>query len=105
MAAILIVAAFSSPNQSATQMTRFLKKPMKGAFIAGGFFFTKSDFIKEVPYDPNLYFIGEEISLGVRAYTHGWDVYYPNKVVIYHNYTPAGTPGPQNPFQRSQQMG
>ncbi len=42
--------------------------------------------IQEVPYDPHLYFLGEEISLAVRLWTHGWDLFNPNRVVAYHNY-------------------
>ena len=67
-----------------------IEKPLQGALISGGFFFTKGSFISEVPYDPNLYFFGEEISLAVRAYTHGWDIFSPNRSVIYHYYAHAG---------------
>ena len=33
-----------------------------------------------------LYFDGEEINLAVRAYTHGYDFFYPNRHVLYHLY-------------------
>lgn len=62
------------------------EEPIKGLFIAAGFMFSKSDVIKEVPYDPYMYFSQEEISYVVRLYTHGWDVYHPSKVMIYHYY-------------------
>ena len=39
------------------------------------------------PYDPHLYFHGEESTLSARLYTHGWDVYAPNDVLLYHDYT------------------
>lgn len=61
-------------------------KPMRGAFAAAGFFFAPSAIIKEVPYDPYLYFFGEEITLITRAWTHGWDFFHPNKPVIYHDW-------------------
>ena len=39
-----------------------------------------------MPYDPYLYFNQEELSLAVRLYTHGWDVYSMRQVLIYHLY-------------------
>lgn len=62
------------------------EKPIKGAFCAAGYFFASSEVIREIPYDPVLYFHGEEITLAARLYTHGWDVYHPNKSLIYHYY-------------------
>jgi len=61
-------------------------KPIPGAFCAAGFFFAPSAIIQEVPYDPHLYFFGEEITLAVRAWTHGWDFFYPNRPIIYTNW-------------------
>lgn len=61
-------------------------KPLRGAFLAGGFIFAPGSFIREVPYDPHLYFDHEEITLAVRAYTHGWEVYHPPGTYLYHYY-------------------
>jgi hypothetical protein len=33
-----------------------------------------------------MYFDGEEISMAVRSYTHGYDLFIPNKVVIFHEF-------------------
>lgn len=55
-------------------------------FIAAGMIFTHGRFCVEVPYDPNLYFSGEEISLAVRAFSHGYDLRYPNENLIWHLY-------------------
>lgn len=60
--------------------------PLRGAFIAAGFIFAKGEIIKEVPYDPHMYFNQEEVSLGARLFTHGWDVYHPSKALAYHFY-------------------
>lgn len=64
------------------------KLPRRNAFIAGGFFFSPGAFIKEVPFDPHLdyLFTGEEILFSARAFTHGWDVYTPNRNIVYHTY-------------------
>ncbi len=37
-----------------------------------------------MPYDPNLYFMGEETSLAARLWTHGWDIYHPNRSLVFH---------------------
>ena len=67
-----------------------LKEPFKSRFISAHFIFTLGKFVNEVPYDPHLYFHGEESSLAARAYTHGYDLYSPNKVVIWHEYERSG---------------
>lgn len=60
--------------------------PIPGAFASACMFFGPASIIEDVPYDPNLYFFGEEISLAVRFWTHGYDLYHPNKLVIYHDW-------------------
>lgn len=65
---------------------KLTNEPVLGCHMAGGFIFTSSDFIQEVPYDPFLYFHGEEQSLSIRAYTRGWDIYHPNWIPLYHQY-------------------
>jgi len=57
-----------------------------GCHIAAGFLFTKGSFIEEIPYDPYLYFHGEEQSLSLRAFTKGWDIYHPTWIPLYHLY-------------------
>jgi hypothetical protein len=63
------------------------KKPILGRFYSAHFAFTVGDFAKEVKHDPNYYFHGEEISIAVRAFTHGYDIFYPNKIIAWHEYT------------------
>jgi len=67
-------------------------RPQLGRFMAAGFWFAPSQILWEIPYDPLLYFQGEEINLTVRAWTHGWDIYHPNQIVCYHEYTRPGKP-------------
>jgi hypothetical protein len=65
--------------------------PTQIAYIAGGFFFARSEFLTEVPFDPFLpwIFMGEEIALSLRAYTSGWYAYAPRKDWIAHQYRPG----------------
>ena len=63
-------------------------------FTAAGFKFLKGDFLYEVPYDPNLphLFMGEEVLLSARLWTHGYDFYTPNIKTCYHHYGRHGKP-------------
>lgn len=60
------------------------EKPMPGAYISANMIFGPSRIIEAVPYDPHLYFFGEEISLAVRLWTHGYNIYHPNRLITYH---------------------
>jgi hypothetical protein len=64
----------------------FTRKPVLGCHLAGGFLFAAGSFVEEVPYDPRLYFHGEEQSLSARAYTHGWDIFHPPRIPLFHLY-------------------
>jgi len=64
-----------------------LDKPIKAKFYSAHFAFTMGKFVKEIPHDPELYFTGEEMSITVRAYTHGYDLFHPHIIVAWHEYT------------------
>ena len=66
--------------------------PIAARFFSAHFCFTLGIFSKEVQHDPEIYFHGEEISLAVRAYTHGYDFFHPHRVVIWHYYTRSDQP-------------
>lgn len=63
------------------------KGPIAARFLSGHFLFAPGAFVKEVPYDGELYFIGEEISLSVRAFLAGWYLFHPSRDVVWHEYT------------------
>lgn len=63
--------------------------PVRARFLAGGFLFTLGDFVEEVPYDPELYFMGEETAMTLRAFTHGYDLFHPSRTVVWHDYIRA----------------
>jgi glycosyltransferase involved in cell wall biosynthesis len=67
-----------------------MKEPVTARFYSAHFAFTLGQFSEEVQHDPEFYFHGEEISIAVRAYTHGYDLFHPHKVVIWHEYTRKG---------------
>ena len=67
-----------------------LTEPVRARFYSAHFCFTLGKFAKEVQHDPEFYFHGEEISIAARAYTHGYDLFHPHKVMIWHEYTRKG---------------
>lgn len=67
-----------------------LELPVPARFYSAHFAFTLGQFCKEVPHDPEYYFHGEEISIAVRAFTRGYDLFHPHKLIAWHEYTRNG---------------
>lgn len=67
-----------------------IEEPLPARFYSAHFAFTLGQFSKEVPHDPELYFHGEEPSIGIRAFTHGYDLFHPHRTVAWHEYTRKG---------------
>ena len=59
---------------------------IRGRFLSGHMIFADGHFYEKVMYDPELYFHGEESSLAVRAFTHGYDAFQLGEQVIWHYY-------------------
>lgn len=70
-------------------MDSSITEPIPARFYSAHFAFADGCFVKEVPHDPELYFHGEEISIAVRAYTWGYDLFHPHKIIVWHEYTRA----------------
>ncbi len=68
------------------------REPMPSRFYSAHFCFASGQMCREVPHDPNYYFHGEEISIAARAFTHGYDLFHPHKIIAYHEYTRKGRP-------------
>ena len=64
-----------------------LTQPQLWHTISAHYLFTYNQWVKDVPYDPELYFDGEEDTLALRSYTNGYDIYYPHDKISYHFYT------------------
>lgn len=64
-----------------------LTEPIPAKFYSAHFAFAIGKFVKEVPHDPQLYFTGEEMSITARAFTYGYDLFHPHKVIAWHEYT------------------
>jgi hypothetical protein len=60
-------------------------------YVAGGNLFSTIDIISEIPYDQKLYFIGEEPTIAIRAYTRGIKLISPTVKFMYSNYNRANS--------------
>ena len=62
--------------------------PRHSAFVAAGFYFAHGSIVQKVPFDPFAPFVfsGEEMSLSIRFWTSGFDLYAPSVDVVKHSY-------------------
>lgn len=65
-------------------------EPVPGLHIAAGCLFAPGRAVYELPYDPGLYFHGEEQAYALRAWTRGWDIVHIPGLPMYHLYHAAG---------------
>lgn len=64
--------------------------PEQSTTVLAGFIFAPGRLVKELPYDPEISFFGEEVCFAVRAWTRGWDIYSPKHFILYHFYGRSG---------------
>jgi hypothetical protein len=70
----------------------FVKKPprpLPSTFVAVGCCFSSATRLRECPFDPNFdfVFLGEETSMGLRLWTHGYDFYNPATMIVWHRWS------------------
>ena len=66
------------------------KKYYRGFAMAGGGIFTEGKWVEDVPYDKEIYFNGEEGTLALRSFTHGYDMVHVPNLPFYHWYNVEG---------------
>lgn len=64
----------------------------RGSYLVAGFIFTQGTFVTEVGNDPTIFFEGEEITLSLRAFSWGYDIYHPTLPALWHHYTRDDVP-------------
>jgi GT2 family glycosyltransferase len=76
------------PRVSGPKYLEKADKPRIAKFWAAGYSFAPGSMIRDVPYDPYLpyVFFGEEYDMGARLFTHGYDLYHPTKMHVYHKW-------------------
>ena len=61
------------------------QEPVPARFLSGHFSFARSAWAREIRHDPHIYFSGEEISLTIRSFTHGYDLFHPHRLIAWHD--------------------
>lgn len=61
--------------------------PRPSALMSANFLFGEAGWIHDIPYDPHLYFAGEETTMAARLWTGGWNMFGPTEPMIWHHYS------------------
>ena len=85
-------------GQQPEGVTQIKGEPSFEPFWAAGFSFSRGHFVINIPYDQHLpwVFQGEEISIGLRGFTYGYDYYAPQHSVSFHYYAARDKTGKRN---------
>lgn len=73
-------------------------EPVAAFHLGAGCLFAPGALVQEAPYDPWLYFHGEEQALALRLYTRGWDLFHPPALPLHHLYNEPGSGAPARPL-------
>jgi hypothetical protein len=75
-----------------------LDHPVAGYHLGAGCLFAPGTYVQAFPYDPWLYFHGEEQALAARLFTHGWDIFHMPGLPAWHLYNTPGSGSPPRPM-------
>lgn len=65
---------------------RQLTAPVPAHFASLHFLFADGSFNREIVFDPGIYFFADEIAISLRAYTWGYDLFHPHRILGWHLY-------------------
>ncbi len=65
---------------------RALAAPIPADFLSLHFILADGRFNNDVPFDPEIYFFGDEVLTSVRAFAAGYELFHPHRVVGWHAY-------------------
>lgn len=66
--------------------------------VGAGCLWAPGRIAQALPYDPWLYFHGEEQALALRLFTRGWDLFHVPALPIHHLYNDAASGAPPRPL-------
>ncbi len=64
-------------------------EPVRGILVSAHFLFGPAEIDREIPNDPHMYFVGDELPMALRYFTHGYNVYHPGVCCVWHLYNRA----------------
>ncbi len=70
-------------------LARWLTAPIPAHFASLHFLLAEGRFFDDVPFEPAVYFFGDEVLTGLRAFTHGYDMFHPHRILGWHAYSRA----------------
>jgi hypothetical protein len=68
---------------------RSLDRPVAADFLSLHFALADGRFNADVPMDPAIYFFGDEVLTGARAFTKGYRLFHPHRIIGWHAYDRA----------------
>ena len=68
-----------------------LTAPISAHFVSLHFLFTAGTFNDEVEFDPSIYFFADEVAIALRAFTLGYDLFHPHRILGWHLYDRVAT--------------
>lgn len=68
-----------------------LSTPVPAHLVSLHFLFTEGFFNEEIEMDPSIYFFADEVAVSLRAYTMGYDIFHPHKILGWHLYNRTTT--------------
>ncbi|KAG7360023.1 glycosyltransferase GlcNAc [Nitzschia inconspicua] len=76
--------------------------PQLQPWWAAGYSFSRGHFVVNVPYDylMPMIFQGEEMSIGIRGFTVGYDFYAPERSVCFHHYATGKNAAKRNKVKK-----
>lgn len=68
---------------------RQLTSPVPAHFASLHFLFADGTFNRELAFDPSIYFFADEVAIALRAFTRGYDLFHPHRILGWHLYDRA----------------
>jgi hypothetical protein len=65
---------------------RQLAAPVPAYFASLHFLLADGNFNREVVFDPSIYFFADEVAIALRAFTRGYDLFHPHRILGWHLY-------------------
>jgi hypothetical protein len=66
-----------------------LSAPTPSRFASLHFLFADGAFNRDIAFDPAIYFFADEVAIALRAYTSGYDLFAPHRILGWHLYDRA----------------